>query len=57
MMLREAGFRLDVDPEVREKFKELEFLEKSIGPTGKLSIAPFLHQKSRDLWQLYMLGK
>ena len=57
LMLREAGFRLETDPEVKEKFNELEFLEKSIGPTGKLAIAPFLHRKSRDLWQLHMLGK
>lgn len=57
LMLREAGFRLEADPETREKFRELKFLEKSIGPTGKLAIGPFLRRKSRDLWQLHMLGK
>jgi hypothetical protein len=32
-------------------------LEKNIGKTGKLAIAPFLHTGSRDLWQLHLLGQ
>jgi hypothetical protein len=57
LMLRESGFRAEVDEETRAKFKELEFLEGSIGRTGKLAMAPFLQLSNQDLWQLYMLGK
>ena len=41
----------------REKFTEMRYLEKSIGPTGILALAPMLHMSHKDLWQLYMLGK
>jgi hypothetical protein len=57
LMLRESGFRAEVDEETRAKFKELEFLEGSIGRTGKLAMAPFLQLSNQDLWQLYMLSK
>lgn len=57
LMMREAGFRSAPDPEIREKFAELKYLERSIGKTGLLAILPFLHTSSRDLWQIYMLGK
>ncbi|MDZ7291758.1 MAG: PrsW family intramembrane metalloprotease [candidate division KSB1 bacterium] len=57
LLMRGTGFRIATDPEIKEKFEELKYLEKSIGKTGQLAIAPFLHTSSRDLWQLYMLGK
>ena len=57
LLMREAGFKPGSDPAIKEKFEELSYLEKSIGKTGHLAIAPFLHTSSRDLWQLYMLGK
>lgn len=57
LMMREHGFASEVEPEVREKFEEMAFLERSIGPTGRLALLPVLHGSSRDLWQLKMLGK
>ena len=57
LMMRETGFNVPVDVSTREKFGELEYLEKSIGRTGRLAIAPMLHMSHKDLWQLYMLGK
>jgi RsiW-degrading membrane proteinase PrsW (M82 family) len=57
LLMRETGFKVTSDPEIKEKFEEIKYLEKSIGKTGKLAILPFLHTSSRDLWQLYMLGK
>jgi RsiW-degrading membrane proteinase PrsW (M82 family) len=57
LLMREAGFAVKSDPEVQEKFNEMRYLEKSIGRTGLLAIEPVLHWSSRDLWQLYMLGK
>jgi hypothetical protein len=57
LLLKQAGVPVTIDEETRDKFKELKFLEKSIGQTGKLAISPILHISTRDLWQLYMLEK
>lgn len=55
LLLRKEGVPVPDDPEIKEKFIELKYLEKSIGKTGKLAIAPLIHTNDRDLWQLYML--
>jgi RsiW-degrading membrane proteinase PrsW (M82 family) len=57
LLLKKAGVPVIVDEDTRDKFKELKYLEKSIGQTGKLAISPILHTSTRDLWQLYMLEK
>jgi protease PrsW len=57
LLMRETGFDIPLDPEIQKKFKELSYLEKSIGKTGQIAIAPFLRTSSRDLWQLQMLQK
>lgn len=57
LMMHEAGLETEPDPEIREKFNELRFLEKSVGKTGRLAMAPFLHHSSEDLWQLNLLAK
>lgn len=55
LMMREAGFDVPPEPDVEGKFSELQYLEKTIGPTGRLALAPFLRTNPRDLWQLHML--
>ena len=55
LLARSAGIRIPADAPVRADFEELRFLERSIGPTGKLAILPFLRTSSRELWQLHML--
>jgi hypothetical protein len=55
LLSRQFGYDVTSDPDVRAKFEELRYLEKSIGKTGKLAILPFLRIGSRDLWQIYML--
>jgi hypothetical protein len=55
LMMREAGFAVSLAAADRAKLDELDFLEKSIGATGKLAMAPFLRKSSRDLWQIYMM--
>lgn len=57
LMAREAGIDMKPDERVKANLKELEFLEKAIGKTGQLAIAPFIRRSRRDLWQLYMLSK
>jgi len=57
LLMQDAGFAISTDPEIKEKFSELKYLEKNIGKTGKLAISPILHNSTRDLWQLYFLKK
>jgi len=57
LMAREAGITVEPDAMVKANLEELKFLEKSVGKTGKMAMKPFLNMTSRDLWQLYMLGK
>lgn len=55
LMMRESGFHIEPDEDTRAQFAELEYLEKSVGKTGKLAISPFLHLSHKELWQLHML--
>ena len=56
MMMRESGFMNKAGEETKAKLEEMQFLEKSIGPTGKLAIKPFIRMSREDLWQFYMLS-
>jgi RsiW-degrading membrane proteinase PrsW (M82 family) len=55
LMMREAGFPVTLDANDKANLDELDYLERSIGATGKLAMAPFLRTSSRDLWQIYMM--
>lgn len=57
LLARENGLDVEMDRETHEKFQELRYLERSIGVAGRLTMRPFLQMTSKDLWQLYMLGK
>jgi hypothetical protein len=57
LIRREIGMAIPPDPAVEAHFKELRYLEKSIGPTGMLAIRPLLSQTPRDLWEMHQLGR
>ncbi len=57
LLLQEAGFTPPTDPVVLDRFHELSFLERSIGTTGRLALAPFLRRSSREEWGLEMLRR
>ncbi|MCB0753577.1 MAG: PrsW family intramembrane metalloprotease [Ignavibacteriae bacterium] len=57
LLLRKAGLPVLIEEEVKDKLEELKYLENSIGTTGKLAVAPIFKTSTRDLWQLFMLGK
>lgn len=57
LMLREAGLEVPPDPALESHFKELRYLEKSIGPTGMLAVRPLLAQTPRDLWEMHHLRR
>jgi RsiW-degrading membrane proteinase PrsW (M82 family) len=56
LIARAAGVDLPPDPGVRASLDELRYLERAIGPTGRLAIQPLLRTSSRDLWQVHVLG-
>ncbi len=55
LMMRKQGFDVGPSQEIREKMEELMFLEKSIGPTGRLAIGPMLPKGRKDFWQRQLL--
>ena len=57
LLMRESGLDTPIDDETREKLAEVQYLERSIGRTGRVAIRPVLPMTSKDLWQIYMLGQ
>jgi RsiW-degrading membrane proteinase PrsW (M82 family) len=57
LMRREVGLDVPPDPDLEGHFKELKYLEKSIGPTGMLAIRPLISQTPRDLWEMHQLSR
>jgi hypothetical protein len=50
-MLREAGFEVPPDPTLEAHFKELRYLEKSIGPTAMLAVRPPFATALSKVWR------
>jgi hypothetical protein len=57
LMRREAGLEVPPDPAFESRWKELRYLEKSIGPTGRLAVRPLLSLTPRDLWEMHRFGR
>jgi len=55
LLMREAGFEPEPDPQIRGKLEEVGSLEQSIGRTGMLALKPFIHTSTQDLWQINLL--
>jgi RsiW-degrading membrane proteinase PrsW (M82 family) len=57
LIAREAGLELPMGEDVQANLAELKYLEKSIGPTGRLALEPILKTSRHDIWQLHMLNR
>lgn len=57
LLAREHGFELPPDPAVEGHWRELTFLEKSVGRAGRIAMQPIFNLSTRDLWQIYYLGR
>ena len=57
LLAREHGFELPPDPAVEEHWRELAFLERSVGRAGRLAMQPIFNLSTRDLWQIYYLRR
>jgi RsiW-degrading membrane proteinase PrsW (M82 family) len=55
LMMRENGFKVEIEPNVREVLIEMKALQENIGKTGQAAIKPFLRLSRKDLWQIYLL--
>ncbi len=55
LLARENGLEVEMDEDTRDKFTELNYLERSIGVAGRMTMRPFLQMTTKDLWQLYVL--
>jgi RsiW-degrading membrane proteinase PrsW (M82 family) len=57
LIARAAGVELPADDRVAEALRELRYLERSIGTTGRLAMLPLLSISRRDLWQIYFVAR
>ena len=55
LMMRENGFQTTPDPDIKAKLTELDYLESSIGQTGKLALGPIFGRDKLSRWQIQML--
>ncbi len=55
LMAREAGVEVPPDAELARGLAEVHYLEKSIGPTGRLALAPLQVSSDRDVWHKFLL--
>jgi hypothetical protein len=56
VMVREAGVVLPVHADARHALAEVQYLRRSIGPTGVLALQPFGLTSHRDDWHRYLLA-
>ena len=57
LMAREAGIEVPPDEELARGLAEVRYLEKSIGPTGRLALAPLQVSSDRDVWHKFLLNE
>ncbi|HXI12720.1 MAG TPA: hypothetical protein VNM92_08735 [Thermoanaerobaculia bacterium] len=55
LMMRENGFPVKPDPEIRSSLAELAYLESAIGLTAMSSLKPVIRSSEQDMWQLQVL--
>lgn len=57
LLMRRQGYDVPATPDVPEKLAEIAYLKRSIGPTGRLAIHPFLRRGRRDVWEGHLLAR
>ncbi len=57
LMAREAGLDVPADPDLKARLDERVYLQKTIGPTGRLALRPLQVTSDRDDWHRYLLGQ
>lgn len=57
LMLRKEGYDIEPGPDLQMKVEELQYLEKNIGPTGRLAVMPLRQSSGKDTWQKHLLSQ
>lgn len=58
LMLKESGFdEPPMDDDLKERIRELRYLERSLGRSGELALRPIVLATGKDLWQLQWLTR
>ena len=57
LLMKKHGLRPPPDPGLKSILDEMNYLEASIGRTGKLALSPVLHLGHRELWQIRLLAE
>ena len=55
MLLKESGFPIIIEEDVKEKLTELKLLRKQIGKAGEMALLPLVRMSHRELWELNQL--
>jgi RsiW-degrading membrane proteinase PrsW (M82 family) len=55
LMMRDSGFEPVKDPDIKAKLDELDYLESTIGRTGKLALTPIFKRDKLSQWQMRLL--
>jgi RsiW-degrading membrane proteinase PrsW (M82 family) len=55
LMLRREGYDIKPSDDLKDKIAEMEFLAKSIGPTGRLALMPLRRSCGREAWEAHLL--
>jgi protease PrsW len=56
LLARESGLELPVTSDLYDSFREIEYLQSSIGRTGLLALKPLQVTSGRDQWHRYLLA-
>ncbi len=52
LLLREGGFPVMVEPDIKDKLAEFRHLRRKIGKAGEMALMPLVRMKQRELWEL-----
>ncbi len=55
LLLRESGFPVIQEPDIKNKLTELKTLRKNIGKAGEMALLPLVRMRQRELWELNQL--
>lgn len=55
IMQKEQGIKPVFDTDIESKLKELDYLKKSIGTSGRLALSPILPMDQKELWKINLL--
>ncbi|TVR38918.1 MAG: PrsW family intramembrane metalloprotease [Bacteroidia bacterium] len=55
LLLKESGFPVIIEPDIKHKLMELKLLRKQIGKAGEMALWPLVRMSHRELWELNQL--